>query len=122
MSSSSSSGSSPRTNEPKLTRQKNLRYLSEQEIDNAVNLPEAADESPSPQPLPLPQLAVFFRKKHNIFSNSGVTDCPLPSPKENHADLISSNNHKKDQNAATRYGCMHGRSRYISDHGNKSHL
>ncbi|XP_030440844.2 mitogen-activated protein kinase kinase kinase 5 isoform X1 [Syzygium oleosum] len=72
----------------RLTRQVNLRYLSDQEIDGALQLPPPSPDGSSPaaavaHPLPLPELALLLRRKEG-FSGAGAErgDCPLPSPEE----------------------------------------
>ncbi|OWM89009.1 hypothetical protein CDL15_Pgr016393 [Punica granatum] len=83
---------------PKLTRQRNLRYLSEREITGALHLPPpdgepAATTTPTtttasppgaaPQPLPLPEISLLFRRVGGFTGSQPERgDCPLPSPEE----------------------------------------
>ncbi|KAF8020259.1 hypothetical protein BT93_G0842 [Corymbia citriodora subsp. variegata] len=74
----------------RLTRQMNLRYLTEQELDGALQLPPPSPNGSSPaaaavvaHPLPLPELALLLRQKDGLLrSGSERGDCPLPSPEE----------------------------------------
>ncbi|KAK4741812.1 hypothetical protein SAY87_025400 [Trapa incisa] len=91
--SSSSSSASPTTGDHqirrKLTRQTNLRYLSEREITSSLHPPPpngdpASTAGATPQPLPLPEFSnvVFRRTGGFIVSRPDRGDCPLPSPKK----------------------------------------
>ncbi|XP_010028284.2 LOW QUALITY PROTEIN: mitogen-activated protein kinase kinase kinase 5 [Eucalyptus grandis] len=77
----------------RLTRQVNLRYLSDREIDGALQLPPPSPDGSRPRPaavvvaaahpLPLPELALLLRRKKGLSGSGSQTgDCPLPSPEE----------------------------------------
>ncbi|KAI3437386.1 Protein kinase domain-containing protein [Psidium guajava] len=73
----------------RLTRQMNLRYLSDQEMDGALQLLPPSPDGSSPatavvaHPLPLPELALLLRRKEGTSGSGSETgDCPLPSPEE----------------------------------------
>ncbi|KAK4759110.1 hypothetical protein SAY87_020411 [Trapa incisa] len=91
-SSSPSSSASSKTGDQridhKLTRQTNLRYLSEREITDSLHLSSDGDPASTaeviPQPLPLPEYSnvVFRRTGGSPDSRPDRGDRPLPSPKQ----------------------------------------
>ncbi|KAI4381667.1 hypothetical protein MLD38_007722 [Melastoma candidum] len=99
-------GSSPSSGCPKLTRQMNLRYLSEQEISGALQLlPPVAEEGvamataiagmsvPLPLPLPPPSL-------EDAVSTSSIEDGQeSPEQKDGRSSRTSSNNVKESRSS-----------------------
>ncbi|GMP28080.1 hypothetical protein CsSME_00003769 [Camellia sinensis var. sinensis] len=98
-----------RSRRRRLTRARNVRYLSDSEVGEPPRLWCSPDQlSPRssaalPQPLPLPDLAMLLRhatvESHN--SNSIPVNVPLPSPKEPPCSRYGEERERADAAAVT---------------------